>query len=396
MLRPASFLLLAVALAAAPSAHAQQPTKPPAVGVVKVGRTQVTPSSEFVGRIQATDRVNLVPRVTAFLDKQFFTEGSEVKAGDVLYRLEQAPFRADVQAKQAAIAQVEAQLQNANLTLSRAKALLSTPAGQQSTVDAALAAQQSLEAQLLAAKAQLEQSQINLAYTEIHAPIDGKIGRTAVTVGNVVSPGSGILTSIVSQDPMYVVFPVALRSVLEMQQHYQGSGGLMTADVRVRLPDGRLYDQPGRLDFIDNSVANTTDTVTLRAVIANPRRPVSQGNDIARELVDGELVTVVVREAQPVAALTVPRAAILSDQQGDYVYTVDGDNKAQQQRIKLGQSTPTVAVVADGLNEGDTVIVDGIQRVRPGQAVAPAPAASQAAAPGGAPPSEATSPAKRS
>src|SRR6185437_13252281 len=127
MLRPAHLLLLAVALAAAPAAHAQQPGKPPAVGVVKVGRTAVTPSSEFVGRIQATDRVNLVPRVTAFLDKQFFTEGSE------------------------------------------AKALLSTPAGQQSTVDAALAAQQSLQAQLLAAKAQLDQSQINLAYTEIHA-----------------------------------------------------------------------------------------------------------------------------------------------------------------------------------------------------------------------------------
>jgi len=396
MLRPAHLLLLAVALAAAPAAHAQQPGKPPAVGVVKVGRTAVTPSSEFVGRIQATDRVNLVPRVTAFLDKQFFTEGSEVKAGDLLYRLEQGPFRADVQAKQAAIAQVEAQLQNANLTLSRAKALLSTPAGQQSTVDAALAAQQSLQAQLLAAKAQLDQSQINLAYTEIHAPIDGKIGRTAVTVGNVVSPGSGTLTSIVSQDPMYVVFPVALRSLLEMQQRYKGSGGLTAADIRVRLPDGRLYVEPGHLNFIDNSVANTTDTVTLRAVIANPRHPASQGTDIARELVDAELVTVVVREAQPIEALAVPRAAILSDQQGDYVYTVDGDNKAQQQRIKLGQSTPTMAIVADGLNEGDTVIVDGIQRVRPGQAVAPAPAASQAAAPGGTPPSEATTPEKRS
>jgi membrane fusion protein, multidrug efflux system len=369
-LRPV-LLSAALLLAATPPVLAQQPpAKPPAVGVVPVTRTPVTPSSEYVGRIQAKDRVNLVARVAAFLDQRLFTEGSEVKKGDLLYRLEQGPFQADVQAKQAQIAQFKAQLRNADVTLARAKALLSTPAGQQSTVDAALAGQQSLQAQVLGAEAQLAQSQINLDYTEIHAPIDGKIGRTAVTIGNYVNPGAGTLTTIVSQDPMYVLFPVPTRTVIDLKDHRV---------VKIRLPDGRLYDKQATLDFVDNTVAANTDTITLRATIDNPRLAnVSGGDAPAHELVDGELVTVILEEAKPQEALTVPRAAVLTDQAGDYVFIVDGDDKAQQRRLQLGQSTPSpaLAVVLSGVNEGDRVILDGLQRVRPGQPVSPAPAAS--------------------
>ena|SRR6185437_6253290 len=376
----AAAVLLAGLAGAAPVLAQAPQAPPPAVGVVKVERQPVTQSAEYVGRIQSPERVNLVARVTGFVDKVFFAEGAEVKTGDLLYRLEQGPFEADVQAKQAAIAQVQAQLQNANITLSRAKALLHTPAGQQSNVDAALAAQQSLEAQLLAAKAQLRQSQINLAYTEIHAPIDGKIGRTSVTQGNVVSPGSGVLATIVSQDPMYVVFPVSSRSVLDLRHRYAASAGGWTKAVLVelRLPDGSLYGRTGTLDFVDNTVAATTDTITLRAVVPNPAPAGPAG--AGRALIDGELVTVVLKEAQPTEALTIPRAAILTDQQGNYVFVVGADNRAREQRIKLGQSTPTTAVVLSGLAEGDSVIVEGLQRVRPGQPVAPS-AASQAAEP---------------
>ncbi|HZB91056.1 MAG TPA: efflux RND transporter periplasmic adaptor subunit, partial [Stellaceae bacterium] len=234
-----SLLLL---LAAGAPALAQQAPPPPAVGVVKVARQPVTQASEYVGRIAAPSRVNLVARVSAFIDKRFFTEGAEVKTGDLLYRLEQGPFQADVDAKEAAIAQIEAQLRNADITLTRAQTLLHTPAGQQSTVDTALANQLSLKAQLLAAQAQLRQSEINLGYTEIHAPIDGKIGRTAVTEGNVVSPSSGVLATIVSQDPMYVVFPVSVRAVLDLRRRYAAAPGGWThrVVVKIRLPDGRL------------------------------------------------------------------------------------------------------------------------------------------------------------
>jgi membrane fusion protein, multidrug efflux system len=360
-------------LALGPARAQQPPARPVAVGVVNVTRQPIYQSSEFVGRIQATDRVNLVARVTAFIEERLFIEGAEVKKGDLLYRLEQGPFQADVQAKQAMIAQFNAQLQNANVTLARAKALINSPAGQQSVLDAAISAQLSLVAQIQGAEAQLRTSQINLGYTEIHAPIDGKIGRTSLTVGNVVTPGSGILATIVSQDPVYVVFPVSVRTVLELRQRGDAKGNLAGMAIKLRLPSGAIYPQTGKLDFIDNTVAATTDTITLRGVIPNPQLP--SGGGPVRELVDNELVNIVLEDAAPIEVLTIPRQAVLSDQRGDYVYVVDGESKAQQRRITLGQSTPTMAVVSTGLAMGDSVITEGIQRIRPGQPVAPAPAA---------------------
>ena len=367
-------------------ALAQRPAGPPAVGVVAVTRQPIYQASEYVGRVQAEERVNLVARVTAFIDQRFFTEGAEVKKGDLLYRLEQGPFEADVQAKEAAIAQIKAQLENANLTLARARTLLNTPAGQQATVDTALASQRSFQAQLEAAQAQLRQSQINLGYTEIRSPIDGKIGRTAQTVGNVVTPSTGVLATIVSQDPMYVVFPVSVRVVLDLRQRYADKGGFAAAAIKLRLPNGQIYGQAGKLDFIDNSVATTTDTMILRGVVANPPLPTAAGtNGPTRELVDNELVNVVLADATPIEALVVPRATILSDQRGDYVYVVDAENRAQQRRVELGQTTPTTAVVTNGLALGEKVILEGIQRVRPGIPVAAQPVAATAVAPTGLP-----------
>ena len=177
------------------------PAGPPAVGVVQAVKRPIIESNEYLGRIEATNRVSVVARVTAFLEKRNFVEGQEVKAGDLLYELERGPFEADLKAKQAQVAQLQATFVNARLTTERARTLLGGPAGQQSTYDAALANQQSLEAQVQAAEAQVEASKINLDYTEIRSPIDGRIGRTAVTVGNVVSPSSEALTTIVSQDP---------------------------------------------------------------------------------------------------------------------------------------------------------------------------------------------------
>jgi membrane fusion protein (multidrug efflux system) len=363
---------VALALVAGSPASAQMPGGPPAVGVVAATRQPITQSSEYIGRIQSTNRVNLVARVAAFLDEVLFTEGTEVRKGQLLYRLEQAPFRADVQAREAAVAQVKAQLQNADLVLARVLSLLKTPAGQQAAVDTAQANQQALKAQELAAEAQLDQARINLDYTEIRAPIDGKIGRTAITAGNYVNPGSGTLVSVVSQDPMYVIFPVPTRTVIELQQR---SGGRVEALViRVRLPNGSLYDQAGKLDFIDNSVTGNTDTMILRGVVANPRR----------RLIDGELVMAILQDVEPTEAIAVPRAAVLSDQEGDYVFVVGKDNKAEKRRVKLGQSQPGLASVTSGLIEGETVVVDGIQRVRPGQVVAPGPAQPQIQPPAGA------------
>jgi membrane fusion protein, multidrug efflux system len=371
----APLAVLWLAFGASGAAVAQQPAGPPAVGVIEAVKRPFTESNEFLGRIEATNRVNVVARVTAFLDKRSFVEGGEVKTGDLLYTLERGPFQADLEAKEAQVAQLQATLVNAKLTTERARTLLGGPAGQQSTYDAAVANQQSLEAQVRAAQAQVDLSKINLDYTEIRSAIDGKIGRTAVTEGNVVSPSSGVLTTIVSQDPMYVTFPVPVREAIALQRRYATQGGFKALVIRLRLPDGRAYDKVGQLNFINNTVAQATDTITLRGTIPNPPlKDQTSPEGTVRELTDNEFVTVLLEGVEPVEELAIPRAAILTDQQGEYVFVIGADNKAEQRRIKRGQSTPTIAAVTDGLSAGDKVIVEGLQRVRPGQPVAPGPA----------------------
>jgi membrane fusion protein (multidrug efflux system) len=370
-------ILLAGGLAAAAvsAANAQGgPAGPPAVGVMATVKRPITESNEFLGRIEATNRVNVVARVTAFLEKRDFVDGAEVKQGDLLYELERGPFEADLASKKAQVAQLQATLVNAKLTTERAKTLLSGPAGQQSTVDAAVANQQSLEAQIQAAQAQVDLSQINLDYTSIKSPIDGKIGRTAVTEGNVVTPSSGTLTTIVSQDPMYVTFPVSVREGLQLRDRYATRGGFKAVVIRLRLTDGRIYDQVGQLNFVNNTIAQNTDTITLRGTIPNPILKALSANGTVRELTDNEFVTVLLEGVEPVDVLAIPRSAVLSDQQGEYVYVLGADNKAEQRRIQLGQSTSTVASVTSGLSDGEKVIVEGLQKVRPGQPVAPGPA----------------------
>ena len=369
--------LLAVAVSRLSTEAGAQPASgaPPAVGVVRAERQQITQTDEFIGRIQAVGRVAIVARVTAFLDKRLFVEGSEVKQGDLLYLLERPPFQAQVDASNATVEQLQAQHRNAQVTLNRAQELLRTAAGPQANVDTALAAERALAAQISGAQAQLKTAEINLGYTEIRAPIDGQISSTAVTEGNVVSPGSGTLATIVSQDPMYVIFTVSNRTRLDLRSRYAGKGGYSAVVIKLRLPDGTIYGQDGKLDYISPTVAETTDTLTFRGVIANPvfvRTPPGQPG--ARQLVDGEFVTVQLEGVQPITVLAIPRAAVLSDQQGDYVFVVDAQNKAQVRRIQLGQSTPSTAVITNGLKEGELVISEGLQRVRAGDTVSAGPA----------------------
>jgi membrane fusion protein (multidrug efflux system) len=374
---PIGLLTAAAIIIQATAATQAQPTPagPPAVGIVEAIKRPITETSEFLGRIEAVNRVSVVARVTAFLERRLFDEGAEVKKGDELYQLERGPFEADLATKQAQVAQLRATLENAKLTTDRARTLLGGPAGMQSTYDAAIANQRSLEAQVVAAEAQVKSSQINLDYTEIRSPIDGRIGRTAVTDGNVVSPSSGVLTAIVSQDPMYVTFPVPVRQALDLRERYATTGGFSAVVIKVRLPNGRIYGQAGKLNFANNTIAPNTDTIMLRGMIPNP--PLNDSSIMGgavRELTDGEFVNVILEGVQPVEVLAIPRSAVLSDQQGDYVFTVGADNKAEQRRVQLGQSTSTIAAVINGLKLGDKVIAEGLQRVRPGEPVAPGPA----------------------
>ena len=378
--------LLAASLAA--PAHAQPgPPGPPTIGTVAAQKRAVTESSEFAGRIHAAHRVDVVARVTAVIEARLFTEGGEVQEGELLFRLDPATFQTEVAAREANVAQATALLRNATVTLSRAQALIGSGAGRASSVDDARAQQASLAAQLQAAQAQLRASQINLGYTEVTAPIAGRVGRASLAAGNVVTPASGPLVTIVSQDPMYVTFPVPVRQVLELRNRYADRGGFAALRVRVRLPDGRLYAHPGKLDYADPTVAPNTDSLTLRATIPNPlregARPGEPGN---RELLDGAFVSVILEGIEPIQALAIPRAAVMSDPQGSFVYVIDAEKKTQQRRVTLAASPPGLAVVTAGLQEGETIAVDGLQRLRPGIQVNPVPAQPPAAAPAAAAP----------
>ena len=289
--------LLVVAILYAPCAMAQP--MPPAVRLVTEERKPITESYEFKGRIQPINTVNIVARVTAFLDRQLFVEGSEVKTGDLLYSLEKMPFQAAVEVQNAAVAQAEAQLADANIQVWRAQQLLRKNAGTRQAADQAEKTRRVATAQLKSAQAQLETAQINLGYTDIRSPIDGAIGRTSVTIGNVVSPTSGIMVTVVSQDPMYVVFPVSIHQAIALRQQY-AEKGFDAFKIRLRLPDGRFYGEVGKLDFFNNTIARDSDTLLFRGVIPNPVLGAQTAGGVRlRELIADESVTVLLELVEP-------------------------------------------------------------------------------------------------
>ena len=342
------------------SKQADAPLAKPAVGVRPAALRGVSQSFEFVGRIKAISKVELRARVEGFLEKVLFREGQDVKAGDLLYQIEKVQFQAQVDQAKANVASAEAETTNAELQYRRALGLSKQQYTPQSTVDQQKAALDSSHAKVLQTKAALTQTEVNLDYTDIRSPIDGRIGRTAYTVGNLVNPASGVLATIVSQDPIYVLFPVSVRDLeIIREARRKEDGNLAKIDIRIRLSNGRDYPQRGVWNLTDPQVDQSTDTLIMRATIPNPDR----------ELVDGQFVTAVIQERKEEPRLVVPQAALQIDQSGYYVLVVDEQHKVEQHRIQTGPNQDTDVVITSGLHEGDNVIVEGIQKVRPGQVV---------------------------
>lgn len=343
----------------APPAAAAQGVAP-AVGVRPVARKGVSESFEFVGRVKAIDKVEVRARVEGFLEKVLFREGQDVKTGELLYQIEKVQFQAQVEQAEANLAAAEAEHTNAELQYARQLDLSRRQYSPQSTVDQNKAALDTAKAKIMQAKAALTQAKVNLDYTDIRAPIDGRIGRTAYTVGNLVNPSTGVLATIVSEDPMYVLFPVSVRDLEAIRATRQReSGGLAKIDIRLRLSGGEDYPERGTWNFTDPQVDQLTDTLIMRAIIPNPHHVLS----------DGQFVTAIIRERREEPRLVIPQAALQVDQSGYYALVVDGQHRVEQRRIKTGPNLDTDVVVTSGLSEGDKVIVDGIQKVRPGQVV---------------------------
>ncbi|WP_291297106.1 efflux RND transporter periplasmic adaptor subunit [Elioraea sp.] len=376
-MRTFSLATAIIALLAVPLHSVAQQAAPPAVsvGVVAVTEEDVTQAVAFIGRIEAVDRVALVARVTGFLEQQAFRDGQEVKKDDLLFVIEREPFVASVSAAKASLASAEAQKLNADVQLARAEELVRTNNIPVATRDQRRAEAAEAAAKVLEARAALEQAEINLAYTLIRAPVAGRIGRAAFTVGNVVTPQSGTLALLVSQDPMFVTFPVSQRLLLDLKRQQIGDGQGEAARrsqvaVRVAFADGTVYGEVGEIDFVDVTVGQGTDTVAVRARVGNPQRL----------LTDGMFVSVRVEGREPEKKIVIPQAAIMLDQQGAFVFVAE-QGRAAVRRIRTGQQQGNRIAVEDGLKPGDMLVVDGIQRIRPGvpvQAVPQAPRADAA------------------
>jgi membrane fusion protein (multidrug efflux system) len=350
-----------VVIAGCGAAAAQAPPPPPAVSVSPVANRQVTETGDFIGRVVAIDKVDIVARVTGFIGQRNFTEGQMVKSGDLLFRIEPDTYKAAVDQQAANLAKAQANEVNTNLQLKRSQELVKNQNVPQSTVDQNLAAEQSAQADILQAQALLEQAKINLGYTEIFAPIDGRIGIANYTVGNLVSPSTGLLATIVSQDPIYVTFQASEADIIAYRKRVANSADKDPhVVVHIKLPDGTEYAHPGLTNFLDVQVQTDTDTVTARAQLPNPDSV----------LVPGGIVGVIVERGKPRYALMVPQSAVLLDQAGHYVLLVDDSKKVEQRRITTGPEHGKYVEAATGLKEGELVIVDGLQKVRPGQIVA--------------------------
>ncbi|HEY2758845.1 MAG TPA: efflux RND transporter periplasmic adaptor subunit [Pseudolabrys sp.] len=345
------------------SAEAQTPAAPTTipVGTATAALQPTVPALEFVGRVEAVNRVDVKARVTGFLEEVLFTEGDLIKEGAPLYRIERGLFEAAVKEAEGALERAKSAKVLTEIQLQRATELLDKASGTAVARDQAQAADQQAAGAILQAEANLQTAKINLGYTEINAPIAGKIGRTNITKGNVVGPDSGTLTTIVSQDPMYVTFPVSQREFLRTQQTGEGHDR-NSLKVKLRYSNGTFYDLPGVINFVDVSVNRATDTITVRATVPNPKEG----------LIDGQLMSVVVESAKPEEKVVIPQAALIADQQGVYVF-VDDDGKAAIRRIKTGGTSGPGVIVESGLKPGEQVIVEGLQSIRSGTPVRASP-----------------------
>jgi membrane fusion protein, multidrug efflux system len=357
-IRWATIFICALALPAYP-----QQSAPTAIPVKTVAAQQqpIAQTLDFVGRVEAINRVDIRARVKGYLEAVLFKESDLVKEGAPLYRVEKGLFQGAVDQAEGALEQSKAQHDLHVKNRQRQEELVARSVGTAVNLDEAVAHEKEAQGAITTNEGNLQIAKINLGYTDINSPITGKIGRTSVTKGNVVGPDTGVLATIVSQDPMYVTFPVSQREFLRASETGHPTD-VRKIKVRIRFPDGVTYSQVGEINFVDVTVERATDTVIVRATIPNPNGT----------LIDGELVRVNIESGTPDERIVIPQSALISDQEGVYVFVVE-DGKAVVKRIKTGGERGADVIIESGLTAGAQVIVEGLAGVRPGIAVRASP-----------------------
>lgn len=343
------------------AAPAKQEGPPPLVTVVTVAEQDVNPQTEYVGHVEAIQMVDLQARVGGFLEQVNFKEGSAVHAGDILYVIEQAPYQARVAVAKARVTKAQATFTRTSAYLKRIQNVRS--GGVSATdIEAAKADELETGAELQEAKSTLVLAELDLDYTRIAAPISGRIGATALTVGNLCGPTSGPLAKIVQLDPIRVQYSVSENDLSAIRMALGDAFSGQENDLmrpQIRLPGGELLDLSGHVDFVDNVVDSSTGTISVRLIFDNPDGL----------LLPGQYVTVLVSRRQPRLMAVVPQAAILEDREGRYVLAVNAQSQVEQRRVTTGALTGTMWAIESGLAAGELVIVQGVQKVRPGQTV---------------------------
>lgn len=355
-----------------PGAEAHAPKMPPpAVSVAKVIAREVTQWDEFTGHIEAVESVRIQPRVGGYLQKVNFREGDEVKRGEVLFVIDQRPFRAELERVKAELARAQTHSELMRIQALRAKQLLDKHVISDDEYDERIAADEQAKADIRATEAAVEVARLNLQYTEVRSPIDGRTSRALVTPGNLVAggemiPDATVLTTVVSLDPVYVYFEADEQTYLRygaMARNGERPSSRQVANqVKVGLSNSTDFPYTGHMDFVDNQVDPATGTIRARAVLDNK----------ARIFTPGLFARIQVIGSGKFSAILVDDKAILTDQDRKYVYVLGPNNTAQRRDIKLGRQVEGLRIVTQGLTATDRVIVYGIQKIFfPGMPVAP-------------------------
>jgi len=357
MLKKLSLLMVVCSVI---SVHAEQALKP-AVIVEQVQLSQVSPTFSNVGRVQASEKVALVARVSGVLEEASFIEGSQVKKGQLLFSIEQDPYQIQLQQAKADLAGVKAGLKQAQADLTRSQQLNRKGALSKAQLEIAEAKRDQAAAQVMQAKAGVKNAELQLSYTKIYSPITGRISKSTYSEGNIVSPNSNPLATVVNIDPVYVEMAVSEKLLIDVRTNGVDINTPQVVPSLV-LANGAVYEQKGVFNFFDPAVDSATDTIKVRATFPNPKGI----------LLPGEFVRVLVEEKNPSQALLVSQASVQRNKDGFFVMKVidkDGNKVVEKAVVKMGEQYEGKWIVEEGVSDGDVIILEGLQKVQPGMEV---------------------------